>query len=158
MSRYFITLRRLRKTVRKVEREIKQLGLWHETMDECQVYIIPIHWYYGYHMPSTGDIYVPRISGSVMFEKRPWSLTDVLRHEYGHVLAGSLSGLEDLFDATESVSEYGLSDSAEDFAETFRYYVKHRGKLPRQFESRGIKVRWRFISQLRTRNRPCPHG
>jgi hypothetical protein len=150
VSRYFITLRRLRIAVRKVEREIKRLGLWHEAMDECQIYLIPIHWYYGYHMPRTGAIYVPRISGSAWFETRPWSLTDVLTHEYGHVLGQSVPDYQYLFDATESVSEYGHTNPAEDFAETFRYYVKHRGKLPKKLKTEAIKEKWRFIAQLRT--------
>jgi len=158
VSRYFITLRRLRIAVRKVEKEIKRLGLWHEAMEECQVYLIPIHWYYGYHKPLTGDIYVPRISGSVLFETRPWSLTDVLRHEYGHVLAQCSPGYEDLFDAMESVSDYGLTNPGEDFAENFRYYLKHRGRLPKTLDTRDIRQKWRFISQLRTHDRPCPHG
>lgn len=62
MKKLFVTMKRLRRAVCQVEQEIQNLGLWHPSMRETQVYLIPVHWYYGYTESHDGNIYIPRLS------------------------------------------------------------------------------------------------
>ena len=86
-----ITMPRLRKVVKKVEREIQRLGLYHHGMADTQVYLIPVHLWYGYMRPDNGNIYIPRVSLSklseLVLDVPRWSILDIVRHEYGHIWA-----------------------------------------------------------------------
>lgn len=149
MREIIVTRRRLHKTVARVEREIQALGLWHEALDDTQVYLIPAHLYYGYTLERTGDIFVPFLSLSTVFDKRPWSLLDLVRHEWGHSISRHLSGWETIFDAEDSVSEYGTTNPDEDFAETLRCFLKHKGKLPKKWQTcEGIVERWTMLAEM----------
>ena len=115
----------------------------------------------------TGHMYIPKwviIHG-------PWqqrgSLRDVVRHEYGHALAhyypvliqqGSrfreaFGGkyLERYFSRnweSEHVSRYATSRPAEDFSETFMFYLRSGGRLPERFSTPAIRRKWKFIRDL----------
>ncbi|MCB2203464.1 hypothetical protein KQI65_01850 [bacterium] len=149
MKKIFVTMKRLRATVARVEREIQVLGLWHEDLEDTQVWLIPAHVYYGYTLERTGDIFIPCLSLSTVLEKKPWSLLDIVRHEWGHVLSQHLTGWEDIFDAEESVSPYGETNPDEDFAESCRFYLKHKGRLPKKWRKNdAIRQKWRYLQGL----------
>lgn len=109
-------------------------------------------------------IYIPE------FAVRNDSVLNVLRHEFGHAYAnayprifssmdfknafGGKYGNEVVYD-TENwkeycVSEYAASCVQEDFAETFMYYLKHKGNIPVKYKrNRYIQNKWSFISSLK---------
>ena len=98
---------------------------------------------------------------------RDVSVQDVLRHEFGHVYAnlypkmfvsmnfkkafGDKYGEEVVYDDNDNwkdycVSPYAASSTQEDFAETFMYYLKHKGKIPSKFKrNRCIVSKWGFL-------------
>ncbi|MBE0643269.1 MAG: hypothetical protein IH600_04250 [Bacteroidetes bacterium] len=137
------TMKQLRAAVRKVERELKRLELWIPAMSDTQVYLVPIHYWYGWTCLETGNIYIPR----VIIGCRPWTLLDVLRHEYGHVFTCHHPEIMETWPTDgERVSKYADEDIGEDFAETFKYFVKHKGKLPKKWQQRpGIVERWKKL-------------
>ena len=85
----------------------------------------------------------------------PKSLADVIRHEYGHAVAhthGRLvrsSRFREAFGASHDslhefeydeelhVTPYAATSAAEDFAETFMFYLRHGGRLPAGFKPQG---------------------
>ena len=97
---------------------------------------------------------------------------DVIRHEFGHALATlypralSDGGLfVEAFGAKygpkpapeidqanwefDCVSEYAADQTREDFAETFMLFVKHKGKMPRQFAGKpAIKKKWAAVAEI----------
>jgi hypothetical protein len=78
------------------------------------------------------------------FNSKAWSLVDVLRHEYGHVLALRSQKLLKYWPLDDDrVSEYAHTNKAEDFAETVKFFVKHKGNLPKKWQRHdGIVRRW----------------
>lgn len=100
-------MKRLRKTVERLEREMKALGLWFEALENTQLYLITTHVFYGYTLERTGAIFIPFLSLSTVFDKRPWLLLDIGRYEYGHVLSQHLLGWEVIFEAEGSVTRHG---------------------------------------------------
>jgi hypothetical protein len=48
----------------------------------------------------------------------------------------------------EFVSDYAMTEPAEDFAETFMVYLRHRGELPSRFKVPAIRKKWSFIRDL----------
>ncbi len=50
--------------------------------------------------------------------------------------------------ASDFVSHYAQKDPAEDFAETFMFYLRSRGALPRQHNSIVLRRKWKFIAKL----------
>lgn len=96
-------------------------------------------------------------------------LLDVLRHEFGHVLAdkyrkffrggifkeafGKSYGTWKVFDgddwSAEHVSSYATTDTREDFAETFMLYMKYKGKMPARFRGkRAIVKKWKTVGRI----------
>jgi hypothetical protein len=114
-----------------------------------------------------GHIYIPKWVLLHGRWQRRGSLRDVIRHEYGHAIAHhypSLIQRSRRFSTTfggryfgghqmESseqhfVSGYALTNSAEDFAETFMFFLRHKGELPSRLTSHAVKKKWRFIADL----------
>ena len=97
-----------------------------------------------------------------------WTLRDLLRHEYGHAVADTNralirsrrfadafgtphdSEIPNDYSPDEHVTEYASTDACEDFAEVFRFYLKHSGKIPMRYETRIIRGKWRFVDRLCT--------
>ena len=123
----------------------------------------------GFYHYSDGNIHVPGICFADLW---PWFqdrvLVDVLRHEYGHALEdkypkyfhgrefkrafGAEYGDAVVFkegDEENYVSQYAQQMTQEDFAETFMYYMKYNGALPRQFSrSKAIRLKWETVAAI----------
>jgi hypothetical protein len=133
------------------------LGLFVDKADALHVLL-------GY---KSGHIYIPKwVLRHGLWQKRG-SLRDVVRHEYGHALAhhypfliqrsrrfsttfgGHYSGEHQTAPNEQHfVSEYALTSPKEDFAETFMFFLRHKGELPPRLASQVIKKKWRFIADL----------
>ena len=103
---------------------------------------------------------------------RQASIDDVLRHEFGHALADLYPGAlkkGGVFRAAfggsygptpaeergvkgweeRYVSEYATKATAEDFAETFMLFVKHKGKIPARFAKKpAIRKKWQAVAAI----------
>jgi hypothetical protein len=53
------------------------------------------------------------------------------------------------YDPYYHVTKYAATAPAEDFAEVFWLYLKHKGKLPKKFETEAISRKWNFVAELR---------
>ena len=116
-----------------------------------------------------GNIYIPKWILSHLRTQNRGSLRDILRHEYGHALAFHYPRLirqsrpfENAYGAKYSgkpilnanrknfVSDYAHEEGpAEDFAETFMYFIKYKGVIQPHFSSSPIvKKKWAFIRRL----------
>ena len=118
-----------------------------------------------------GNIHVPIICTAAILGSERRILADVLRHEYAHALEdnyeqfvhvkaftkafGAEYGDAVVFkEGTEEnyVSTYAQSMTQEDFAETFMFYMKYKGKLPEKWAgNRAIRTKWSFIDDLRAK-------
>lgn len=106
-----------------------------------------------------GHIFIPALAPK-------GSVRDVLRHEAGHALAHYypmlirravafrrvFGGTYDQPDPVggksgDFVSAYAATSPCEDFAETFMFFLKHRGRKPTRFRGRII-AKWTFIRRL----------
>lgn len=95
-------------------------------------------------------------------------MSDVLRHEFGHALAarfskffhdkrfrkafggiyGVLKVAED-GDESDYVSAYARKYTQEDFAETFMFFLKHKGVLPRKYAYReAVRTKWETVAAI----------
>ena len=150
--------------------ELDALGFYDAHIRVVNTYLVPVGVAYGWHYYGhTGDISIPRVSFSRL--SHLWrggyaSLRDVLRHEFAHALADTHRGLfrSELFfdsfgaghrwdfeweyDPDHHVSEYAATAPAEDFAESFMLYVRHRGELPACHATGPIRRKWKFIERL----------
>ncbi len=167
----FITIERLSKAVQTVQRELYKMGFWSDEMAETEIYLIPAHHWHGYVNMSDGHIRIPVLSLSNIAEKllvgKSGSLLDLVRHEYGHVFtyhhfdrvntkrfekAFGCSWVDDgaqTFDEDRHVTRYAATDIYEDFAEVFRFFLKHKGRMPARWKERsGIAKRWKYLAGL----------
>ena len=100
------------------------------------------------------------------------SALDVMRHEFGHALAHRYPEAlreGDLFlrafggpygkrparrtdpDDWEGrcVTPYAATKTQEDFAETFMFFMKHKGKIPAKFAKKpAIRKKWRAVAEI----------
>ncbi len=111
-----------------------------------------------------GTIYIP-INAPVE-RSSGYTLADVIRHEFGHAWAwldrkridgpwfkrafGERYGFPDGVPAPEEdfVSEYAMTRPAEDFADTFMTYLRHRRNLSRFKNQPGLYRKLRAIEVL----------
>jgi hypothetical protein len=78
------------------------------------------------------------------------NFTDVLRHEFGHALADGLNvmcNLPSYWGSGEFLSDYAETNADEDFAETFMYYLKHKGRIPRRNPTQSLNRKWKYIEK-----------
>jgi hypothetical protein len=165
-----VTLTRLNRAVARVVSELDQHGLWDAALRKVEVYLVPVGFAYGWCWSGNdGYIAIPAVSGVRFYEycrTSYTSLVDVLRHEYGHALADTHRRLvrsaqfrdafgasydserKSTYDPLEHVSDYAASKPSEDFAESFMFYLKHGGRLPRRYRVSAIKTKWGFVRQL----------
>jgi hypothetical protein len=149
------------------------LGVWNDRLFAVDTYLVPVGCAYGWKWNGAGgSINIPSVSvsrlGWALFRAgTPCGLRDLVRHEYAHALADLYPRLSrsrsfrqvfggsydlgrpvDAYDPRLHVSEYAATQPAEDFAECFMYFVKHRSRLPAHFDHPGIRRRWRFLCGL----------
>lgn len=157
--------------LRTVKKDLKLLGFWSKKIDRVTVRQASWGISYGWqYYRGSGDIVIPRFSLlrwlDTFCRKQHFPIRDVLRHEYGHAVAdchrsfvrsakfksafGSShddSSRSDYNDE-EFVTHYAADSAGEDFAETFMYYVKHKGRLPNDFNTPVIRKKWDFIKHI----------
>jgi hypothetical protein len=167
-----VTLAQLNRALARVTRELDAQGLWNDRVAAADVRLVPVGRRYGWQWyGGTGAIDIPAVSMNRLWDLlvgRYTSLAGILRHEYAHVIADTHRGLmrsrrfRDVFDAAHGdespfvhdpelhVSKYAASMAAEDFAETFRLWLRHRGVMPTRFVGLpAIEAKWQFIGALR---------
>jgi hypothetical protein len=165
-----VTLKRLNKAFFQIQTELEQLGFYDERLEAVDVYLVTFGSAYGWHYYGTsGDINIPAISFGRILDLfgRPYkSLRDILRHEFAHAVADTHRGLirssrfSDAFGASHESSiewefdpdchltQYAATCPSEDFAETFMFYVRHRGVLPVTRRTPAISRKWSYIHSL----------
>lgn len=167
---HLVTQSRLDRANYAVTCELDGHGFYDHHVQSVDTRLVAFGAAYGWQWyGTTGDINIPCISLSRL--SHLWkggctSLRDVLRHEFAHAIADTHRGLfrssyfadafgaahhwdfEWEYDPEDHVSEYAATAPAEDFAETFMFYIRHRGVLPAQHASETIKRKWKFIQRL----------
>jgi len=166
-----VTMSKLNSALSEVQDELMQLHFYDSKLEAVDVYLVLIGGAYGWKYDGKkGNIHIPSISLSKFSELFGWtgytSLSDVMRHEFGHAFADTHKGLircsqfKEVFgsgyesktayeyDYRFFVSKYAAKKAAEDFAETFMYYVRYMGVLPNKFRTATIRRKWGFIKRL----------
>ena len=167
--RHLISLPDLERANRQVTGEMEDLGLWCSRLDDVTVWLVPVSRdCYGWFMPD-GDISVPAVNGAQLSDflhGHHTRLTDVLRHEWAHAVADRRPRLVETkrfrsvfgaaYDSPDPVWEYhpdhhltpyAATNPCEDFAETFHFYLRHRGRLPLRLQAKSEIVRkWDFVA------------
>lgn len=138
-------------SVRHVRRELKTMKFGKKKIMETKVSrtLIPSVTKKGYFTKG-GEIFIPILQSKM-------GVRDILRHEYGHAILHNYPKIRDrrefsIFGHTTDVndyfSDYAMTNTDEDFCETFMVYMKKKGKMPRT-NSQRLKRKWRFISSLK---------
>lgn len=165
-----VTMRRLEGALACVRRELEVQGFWTKRLADVDVYLVPVGLAYGWHVAhEPGVICIPAVSAcrlGDLLHGRKTSLRDVLRHEHGHALANCHRGLlrsreftrafgrahsspeAEPFEPDAHLTEYAATAAAEDFAETFMAYVRHRGRWSEGGQRPALKRKWTFIHDL----------
>lgn len=170
LRRHIITPADLGRANRTVTRELETLGFWRPRLDDVEVLLVPASCScYGWYQ---GDIHIPAVSGanlSDLLQGRHTRLTDVLRHEWAHAVADKWPRLvgvrrfERVFggpyhsneaagwhDDDKHFTVYASTLPCEDFAETFHYFLRHKGRMPLKVARRPVLGgKWRFIDWMR---------
>ncbi|MEX1117094.1 MAG: hypothetical protein WEB53_17745 [Akkermansiaceae bacterium] len=153
---------------------MERLGLWSSRLDDVDVWLVPASFAcYGWFQPD-GDIYIPAVTGANLIELitgHHTRLSDVLRHEWAHALADRHQKLiesksfrrvfggryqstarVDAHDPDLHLTCYAAASPCEDFAETFHYFLRHKGRLPVRLQAKPAIVRkWSFIQWMAER-------
>lgn len=170
-GRHIITLDELDRTNQQVTCEMERLDLWHPKLDDVAVWLVPASYLcYGWFREKN-DICIPTVAGAQLSDLI-WGyhtrLADILRHEWAHALAdrrpslvknrrfrdtfgGSYqtSDAVDEYDPSLHITPYAATSPCEDFAETFHFYLRHKGRLPLRLRDKPVIARkWRFIDSL----------
>lgn len=171
IRRHVITLPQLTETNWQVTTEMDHLGLWRPRLNDVDVCLVPVSFCcYGWFLPD-GHIYIPAVTGaqlSDLITGHHTSLADVLRHEWAHALAdrqprmvggrrfrevfgGSYESQHPVWEYHPDLhlTPYAASKPCEDFAETFHFYLRHKGSLPLRLQAKpAIARKWAFIASL----------
>ena len=150
--------------------ELLKFGFLDARVGQIAVKLVPLGVAYGWQdYRGSGTISVPRVSWPKLcnlLEHEYVSLRDVLRHEYGHAVADTHQPLirtpefafafgdshhwatSSDYDPEVFVTTYAATATGEDFAETFMYFLKHKGRLPARFSTPAIRKKWQFVRRL----------
>lgn len=170
-SRHVTTLSQLTKANWQVISELKRLGFWRKGLEDVDVYLVPVSFAcYGWFQPDR-HIYIPAVTGANLSDfltGQHTRLTDILRHEWAHALADRhprcvesarfrrvFGAAYDSHDPVEDyhpdlhLTRYAASMPCEDFAETFRYFLRHKGVAPMRIRKKPMILRkWEFIQWM----------
>lgn len=175
LKRHLVTLAGLERVNQQVAREMESLGLWSPGHADVEVWLVPVSLNcYGWHSGSPGSISIPAVSfahlGDYLYGYHT-RLSDIMRHERAHALAeihpaffdcpafvrcfggeyGSTRPAVD-FHRDRHLTPYAATSPCENFAETFHFYLRHKGRLPVRLQDRLAIVRkWRFIQLMARR-------
>jgi hypothetical protein len=173
-ARHVVTLSQLTLANWQVVEEMETLGLWHARLDDIDVCLVPLAFdCYGWYLPD-GNIYIPAVTGANLCDLltgHHTRLTDVLRHEWAHALAdrrprlvegrrfrsvfgGSyqMQGPVWEYDPDLHLTKYAAAMPCEDFAETFHFFLRHKGRLPVRLANKPAIVRkWEFVECMARR-------
>jgi len=161
-----LTLTRLNRALDHVQGELIDLGFWSEEVAAVEVYLVAAGFAYAWKYDGgEGCMCFPAVSLSRYAERFGWprvTLRDIVRHEYGHVVADTHGGYRtrafttvfgttrgSAFDPDQFISPYAATQPAEDFAETFMHFVRLKGALPRKWKTPAIRPKWAFVEGLR---------
>ncbi|MFM2296608.1 MAG: putative zinc-binding metallo-peptidase [Verrucomicrobiota bacterium] len=174
IRRHVITLPQLTEANWSVTTAMDQLSLWTPRLDDVDVYLVPMSFQcYGWFQPD-GHIYIPAVTGAQLSDfisGYHTRITDVLRHEWAHALAdrhpkwvsgrrfrsafgGSYESTDPVWEYHQDIhlTHYASTSPCEDFAETFHYYLRHKGRLPQRLQAKPeIARKWAFIDWLAER-------
>ena len=172
IRRHIVTLSELNRANQQVTGELEKLGLSSEDLDEVDVWLVPVSFAcYGWHTGKPGYIAIPSVSLANLGDYLSGyhiRLTDILRHEWAHAVADVHADFVDCpafvrcfsgtyeqmtgthpYDPTRHLTRYAATMPCEDFAETFHYYIRHKGKLPVRLAGKSVIVRkWKFIERI----------
>jgi len=127
------------------------------------------------HSQGDGNIHFPAVYNGLDLHFR-WidkmTTIDVLRHEFGHALSDRYPealkkggvfrtafggpccdkpapGTDPDIWEERCVTRYAATNTREDFAETFRFFVKHKGKIPAKFAKKpAIRKKWKAVAEI----------
>jgi hypothetical protein len=172
IRRHIVTLAGLDRANQQVTQEMAALGLWSDELADVQVWLVPVSLAcYGWHTGRPGHIAIPAISFAQLGDLltgQHMRLTDILRHEWAHALADVHPGLVECrafarcfggeyhdvlgaydHDPARHLTIYASMRPCEDFAETFHFYIRHKGRLPVRRAAKPVIVRkWKFIDRI----------
>jgi hypothetical protein len=136
---------------------------------------IPRIFYEGFFMHGTtkwesfigykeGKLYIPNFSLAHIDNSKYSSVRGLVRHEYGHAFAHQYHDLieKKAFEMAFGGSyysehkkemspeayftDYAMEYPCEDFAETFKLYLKWKGKLPKKFTNKKLISKWNYVA------------
>jgi hypothetical protein len=166
-----ITMPRLQSALDDVVGELDEVGLWNSRLAKVDVYLTWVGTAYGWQWyRGSGHIEIPAVSlirvSQLIYGGPRIALRDLLRHEYGHAVADTNralirsrrftdaygtphdSEIPSDYSKDEHVTEYAATNSSEDFAEVFMFYLKHGGKIPTRYKTQNIERKWQFVDRL----------
>ena len=185
MSKIYTSFEQVSRAYNKVRKELEKLGvLWdgskldeveclYELFNPCG--LVGYIGFYEFIKVGDGNIHFPPVYNGLDLGLRwtdKYSVSDVLRHEFGHALADRYPKVlrdGDLFKKAfggsyggrsakgtdpddwegRCVSAYAASATQEDFAETFMLYMKHKGKIPARFAKKSaIRKKWKAVEKI----------
>ncbi len=163
-----LELKTLERAVAKVRQEFSDLGILTTKIDDININML-MGFYGAIHAIVKDRIFSPIVmgyyNGDINIPEycyRPDSISNVLRHEYGHAFAEQhpapfksrsfisafggkyTSGVKtEMQSPDRCITNYAATDIAEDFAETFMFYIKYKGKLPKKYsKNEFIQRKW----------------
>ena len=172
IRRHVITHTDVCRANQQVTRELDSAGFWNDRLEDVEVYWTTHSWdCYGWYQ---GDICIPALTGaqlSDLIAGRHTRLTDILRREWAHAIADKWPHLINIkrfvnafgghyeseqplmkYDPDHHLTQYAATTPCEDFAETFYFYLRHKGKLPIHLADKPvILAKWRFVEWLACR-------
>jgi hypothetical protein len=113
-----------------------------------------------------GKLYISKYCLLNLFKSKYSSIRDLIRHEYAHGFAEKYqnliygkafeiafsgtydSGVKTKMPVETYFTNYAREFPMEDFAETFKLYLKWKGKLPKKFTDKKLIVKWDFVANV----------
>jgi hypothetical protein len=160
-----MTIDTLTRSLGEVHDELYRLGFLTDKMHDVDAYLVWWGVNFGYYW--NGDIYIVQHLGLDILgfgSRNSNTCRDTVRHEFGHALWDvhwrvlRKLGVQSTFDPDRKCSdpncptciltEYGRTDPAEDFCETFSVLVRRAGRFPKSIKCQVIKDKWRFLRDV----------
>lgn len=171
-----ITLKDLAEALEVTLGELHRHGFLTDRVLRTKVHLVRASWRRcGWQECSgTGDILIPAVVGQEVLAqivhggRISGTLTNTLRHEYGHAVAYHHPGLirsrrfreafggphesvaipGQYYDPRVFVTEYAYTNPCEDFAEIFAAFLAAGGKIASEINTRAIRRKWVFVGAM----------